>query len=501
MIESPSVELNMQDLVDTLKGVIERSWNGMDEPPLHSSAGKEQLDPETTVGITVTLQNSQIAFESRNNSISLGSSTLADPNGTLLTDQNADFTTDNVNVGDIIINFTDKSLAVVIEVLSSTQIKHYKLADGTDNDWDVPDNYKIFHVAQCEITGGNLVAVDEGGIAISPISPTAFTQVVKASSSSATLADLAAIQYASFNGGVTIDTIAGKSGAAYPKGTQQEPVNNLVDAKVIANERGFDKLYIVGNITFGATDNIDKFMVIGENPYFSTVTFVNGCSAEGAHFEQATLQGYVEGTICAICCTIIDLAVFKGVAKQCLLKGTIVLSGGIDETVHFLNCWSAMPGSGTPIIDMGGDGPSLNARQIAGGFVLKNKTGNSGITIDFVSGQLKIESTVTAGNIVVRGIGKITKNEGLATIENYALVNPETISDQVWDEITGEHMISGSTADFLSKIKEIETGRWKMENNKMIFYGEDGITPIITFNLYDKNAQPAMENIIERTPS
>ena len=41
---------------------------------------------------------------------------------------------------------------------------------------------------QCNIKGGNLVAVDEDGIPVSsPISPTAFTQIVMAASSSATL--------------------------------------------------------------------------------------------------------------------------------------------------------------------------------------------------------------------------------------------------------------------------------------------------------------------------
>jgi hypothetical protein len=42
---------------------------------------------------------------------------------------------------------------------------------------------------QCEISGGNLVAIDINGDPMSPVEPTAFTQVVRAASSSATIAE------------------------------------------------------------------------------------------------------------------------------------------------------------------------------------------------------------------------------------------------------------------------------------------------------------------------
>ena len=51
---------------------------------------------------------------------------------------------------------------------------------------------------QCNISGGNLVAIDEVGSTISPVEPTAYTQIVLANSSSATLSEQTAIQYASY---------------------------------------------------------------------------------------------------------------------------------------------------------------------------------------------------------------------------------------------------------------------------------------------------------------
>ena len=46
---------------------------------------------------------------------------------------------------------------------------------------------------QCLLDGGNLVAVDENGDEIFPVHPTAYTQVVRTSSSSATLMDISAM--------------------------------------------------------------------------------------------------------------------------------------------------------------------------------------------------------------------------------------------------------------------------------------------------------------------
>jgi hypothetical protein len=47
-------------------------------------------------------------------------------------------------------------------------------------------------------------------------------------------------------------------------------------------------------------------------------------------------------------------------------------------------------------------------------------------------------------------------------------------------------------------IRKVETGRWKITANQMIFYDEDGITPLLTFNLYDQSGSLSMEDVFER---
>jgi len=47
-------------------------------------------------------------------------------------------------------------------------------------------------------------------------------------------------------------------------------------------------------------------------------------------------------------------------------------------------------------------------------------------------------------------------------------------------------------------IKGIEGGRWKIENNQMIFYDEDNSTELARFDLFDKDGNPSEENVYER---
>lgn len=55
-----------------------------------------------------------------------------------------------------------------------------------------------------------------------------------------------------------------------------------------------------------------------------------------------------------------------------------------------------------------------------------------------------------------------------------------------------------SLESLLAFISSIEGGRWKIENNQMIFYEDDNVTEVARFNLYDADGQPAETDIFER---
>jgi hypothetical protein len=63
MVESPTTSILVQDLVDTL-GELQAEQVNMVYPPLFVATGKDALGGDAYTGITMTLQNAQIGFES-----------------------------------------------------------------------------------------------------------------------------------------------------------------------------------------------------------------------------------------------------------------------------------------------------------------------------------------------------------------------------------------------------------------------------------------------------
>jgi hypothetical protein len=83
---------------------------------------------------------------------------------------------------------------------------------------------------------------------------------------------------------------------------------------------------------------------------------------------------------------------------------------------------------------------------------------------------------------------------GADTDESYvALADSVTLfgSEQYADCIT---TVQGD----VTFIRSLEGNNWEIVNNQMIFYDTDGTTPIATFNLFDAEGAPAMEQVYKR---
>jgi hypothetical protein len=357
----------------------------------------------------------------------------------------------------------------------------------------------------CKITGGNLVAVDENGNAIDPVEPSDYVMVMITSSSSATLQELGAIQYSSFNGGVTVDVVNGVPGTDFPKGTSEEPVNNTADALLIATERGFDTLYVVGDITLDAGTDFLEVIFVGASKTKSLITIDTNADVENCEFYDAEITGVLDGGNVLKNCLINNLTYVNGYIEQCVLgTGTITLGGNAEA--HFLDCWSGVVGAAMPSIDMGGAGQGLGMRNYNGAIKLKNKTGAESVSIDLNSGRVILESTVTNGKVITRGVGLLVDEaEGRITTGTWngvtitnQLVNPQNVADGIWDGLISEHLGSGSFGEAIEFLKAMEGGKWKIVNNQMIFYKADNVTEVARFNLYDISGSAAMEDIYER---
>lgn len=52
----------------------------------------------------------------------------------------------------------------------------------------------------------------------------------------------------------------------------------------------------------------------------------------------------------------------------------------------------------------------------------------------------------------------------------------------------------------ITLMRKIQTNRWKIENNQLVIYDDDGVTPLKVFNLKDKYGNPSEVNVYEREP-
>ena len=403
---APSTELTIQDLVDTCRFLENRVIN-MDDPALISAAGKEALGGGVTVGITATLQNAQVQFAARSVPAEMGACTQDDAEGVLLIAAGGQFQTNNIERGFTVFNTVTGDMAVVLEVLSETELRSQPVTGGAGGGWTSGNSYVLYDNVQCNVSGGNLVALDDVGADLSPFLQAPNTNVVRTSSSSATLQELADIQYASFNGGISYDETSPYAGTVYPTGTPRQPVNNPNDAYAIALDRGFNTGFILHDMTAPTAFALHGFNFIGSGKDRSLITLPDAADISECAFIDARITGYLDGDCTLRDCMVEDLYYVKGFVEQCVLAaGTIELAG--SDEAHFLDCWSGVPGEETPIIDCGGSGQALAMRNYNGGVRLINKTGPEKVSIDLNSGQIRLDLiTVLNGLIVARGIGKL----------------------------------------------------------------------------------------------
>lgn len=261
---------------------------------------------------------------------------------------------------------------------------------------------------------------------------------------SAGLPDLSALQAASFGGAVTVEAGSQYSGTTYPVGLQAYPVNNIPDAVAIAQKYSLRTIRFLSNYTLDTGDNVASYRMIAEAPSNVTLSVNPGADTTSCQIEMATVTGNLDGGSLLQRCVIDNLNYINGYVYQCMLNpGTISLGG--SEVAHFLNCYSGVPGVGTPTIDCGVGNTPLAIRGYNGGVKLINKTGTAEASIDLDSGKVIIDSTCTNGTIVVRGDGKVVDSTG-AVMNSGTYNGSLTLINEtsVWDQNTDEHTIPGT---------------------------------------------------------
>ena len=265
----------------------------------------------------------------------------------------------------------------------------------------------------CSIAGGNLVAIDDVGADLDPRKPTAYTTIDRTSSASATLQEQDALQYSSYQNGVWVDVAGSNSGTEFPVGTREYPVNNVPEAVDIANEKGFDTLFVIGSLTLDTGDDVSNMKIIGTNPMLSELTVESGAITDNVYIHDVNFSGTLDGGSILRDCIIGEVFYFNGYIENCALTSNTIYINGIGI---LLNCFSGPTCTSHPIIDLT-DALGLGIRGHSGSLDVVNKTEDVNCEIN-LDGQLTLDSSITAGSFNIYGDGYVINNSGGSAVLN-----------------------------------------------------------------------------------
>lgn len=289
-----------------------------------------------------------------------------------------------------------------------------------------------------EIINGYTVEFEDGQYTINCVGANHNVSDVKVANqvslivnNAAGLISSAEIQYASFNGGVTVDEENGTAGTLFPQGTPQQPVDNWTDALYIANFRGLTTFYINGNSTVDGAYDISDMEIVGQSPNKTTLTIQTLSSTEGLEIKNATVTGVLDGMNFILDSTVVDLTYVNGSIINCGLIGDISLDG--EENAVFNDCFT-VDQDDPPVLDMGGSGQSLAMPNYSGMLTLKNLSDPSQeIGVGLNAGMVVIDDTITDGTVIVSGVGTIIDNSSSSVdVHVEGLISLGGISDTVW---------------------------------------------------------------------
>ena len=237
---------------------------------------------------------------------------------------------------------------------------------------------------------------------------TNVNQVSVSSSNSAGLQDLSTLLSAAFQGEVCVSPSRGQAGTTVPLGTRSTPVDNLADAKIIADREGLHQIRILESMTIANVDFSNGYRFTSDSPATILVTVDPTANLENCDFEFCYIQGEMSGNNIYRQCLIGDVDFTNGFMFQSSLFGTVTCK--TDGLLAIFDCYSnTLAGQPNPIIDFNGTGELL-LRNYAGVIELHNHTDNSGngdVCIDMASGVVIVDASCTAGFMPVRGIARV----------------------------------------------------------------------------------------------
>ncbi len=282
---------------------------------------------------------------------------------------------------------------------------------------------------------------------------------------------------------VHIDVAGGSSGTTYPLGTPEDPVDNLANAITIATTRGITTLVVSGALTL--TQSVAGYRIIGKLSGFVDSLALNGQNTALCEFERLGLSGAASGGFKAEACVFGNVTNLATECRDSIFTDTVELAN-FDSA--FLDCKSQVAGTGTPVFDMDSIGQDLNMRGWIGGIELRNCVAGSNVSLDVLSGNVKLVATDTGGTIVVRGGCNLSDLSAGSTVVDNRI--PTLSSDAVWDETVAGHTTDRTMGFMLDLIFSILDNPLRLADGSVANWvlRNDGDTITIrSYDVTDKN--------------
>ena len=131
-----------------------------------------------------------------------------------------------------------------------------------------------------------------------------------------------------FEGAIHIDSILGAAGQIYPQGTRAFPIDNIADARAVANRESIYAYRVRNPITLtNAVGDHLNWKIDGTQPQSDIVTVEPGVDITGTAFERTGLLGTLDGSITAKEClvgnSLSTVAEIAGTFTSCGFDGII----------------------------------------------------------------------------------------------------------------------------------------------------------------------------------
>jgi hypothetical protein len=291
-------------------------------------------------------------------------------------------------------------------------------------------------------------------------------QVSVRGNNSAGLITSSEIQHAIFNDVVTLDIDNGYSGTVYPIGTPIKPVNNIEDAIIIANYRGFKVINLLSELTVTTGQNINTFTLRSDS--WINVTVEPGAVLDNTNFEKISLYGEMSGLWnVLIDCWVYDITNFCGWMRGGSFVNIALAPYNVDSAGQsFFDSILPMYPNEPSVLTFNTDTfvSFTNANDV---YQMNEMTDGCILSFGLGSGKIIIDDTCIGGDIFISGIGELVNNSNLV-IEESLLINTAHIVEAI---------------DMDSNVGKITTRKAIKAGNILTVYESDNITVWKQFDL------------------